>query len=71
MSFLIAEDFSARWAGWLRANFQSQTQIAKAFSVDERTVRYWLAETSEPRGRHVAHAMRAYPHAIPYLVGRA
>ena len=70
MSFLKCDDFADRWAGWLRVNFQSQRQIAVAFSVDERTVRYWLAGTSEPRGRHLAHALRSYPQAIPQLVGQ-
>lgn len=69
MSFLNGDDFSDRWSGWLRENFSSQRQIAEAFRVDERTVRYWLAGTSEPRGRHLARALRRYPDAIPRLVG--
>lgn len=71
MSFRVGDDFSDRWADWLRSSFHSQRQIAVAFSVDERTVRYWLAGTSEPRGRHVARAMATHPSAIPFLIGDA
>lgn len=62
-------DLSARWAVWLTENFHSNQQIERAFNVSPRTVAYWLSQDAEPRGRHLAQAVRDYPECVPALFG--
>ena len=63
-------ELSERWAVYLSANFHSAEQIARAFSVSERTAWNWMSQNVSPRAHHVATAMARDYEAIPQLIGR-
>ena len=64
-------DLAERWARYLIAHYRGTDQIMAAFRVSRRTAIYWEKQEVEPRGKHLAAAMRRHPDAIPLLIGAA
>lgn len=68
MSFTFS-DLPQRWERWLRVEFGgSPAVIAAAMGVSRQTAHAWL-QGAEPRGRHLACAVAAFPSARAVIFG--
>ena len=58
-----------RFRHWLAARFTCDRSAARAFGVDQKTVRNWQNGVTAPRYADGVQAMLLDPGAIPYLTG--
>lgn len=55
------EHFAARWALFIRENFDSPEHAAMVFGVDGSTARKWIEGSHAPSGFAVGMAYEAFP----------